>query len=237
VILLCLAGLALDFTTYDALLKQYVLENGRVRYADLKANIAPLSRLVENLAAVSPESHPQLFPTRNHQLAYWLNAYNALVLWSFAKDYPRDKDRLSGALTRGRFFFLTKFTAGGKRRTLDDIEKNTIRKQFRDPRVHFALVCASASCPYLAREAYAGDRLDQQLDREARKYLNQERNVAVDVGKREIRVSKIFDWFKEDFGSTPEQIVRFIARYRDQPLPGRWSLRYFDYDWSLNDAR
>jgi hypothetical protein len=228
-----LLALAPDLSLWDGVLKRYVLEDGRVRYAELHAGLEPLGRFVDQIAAVSPDSHPSLFPSREDRLAYWLNAYNALVLHAFAKDYPARKDRLLGIAGRAWFFYRTKFTAGGRARSLDDIESNAVRAAFREPRIHFALVCASASCPWLRREPYTGAALERQLEDDASRYLSQPRNVAVQVAERVVTVSKIFDWFRSDFGN---DVVRFIARYRPELREGAWRVRYFPYNWSLNDA-
>ena len=230
-----------DVTVFDCILKSYVLEDGTVKYAELKANLAPLTRFVEQIGAVSPDSHPSLFPSREHKLAYWLNTYNALVLWIMAKEYPEKKGRLSTEDSRTKFFKKLKFEVGRRSLTLDEIERNYIRQQFREPRIHFAIVCASASCPWLSRDALRPESLEEQLESRTRFFLNQERNIVVDSARREVRLSAIFDWFREDFGSSAESVVAFIARYRPDLgiawQQGKWKLRYFDYDWRINEAR
>ncbi|MFN3325786.1 MAG: DUF547 domain-containing protein [Bryobacteraceae bacterium] len=229
-----------DLDAYAGVLRDYVLDNGTVRYSELRAGIAPLERFVAQIAQVSPDSHPALFPPAQARLAYWINAYNALVLWAFAKDYPRNKDRLTGAVSRGWFFYRTKFLVGGRRRTLADIEDNSIRKDFGEARIHFALVCASTSCPWLSRDAFTEANLEALLERETRRFLHQERNIRIDPDKREATLSKIFDWFRKDFGGRDHDLLEFVARYREGDReqlrqPG-WKVRFFDYDWSLNDA-
>src|SRR5579864_191928 len=138
-----------DVAAFDRILKSYVLEDGTVKYAELKADLAPLTRFVEQIGAVSPDSDPSLFPSREHKLAYWLNTYNALVLWIMAKEYPEKKGRLSTEDGRTRFFQKERFEVGQRSLTLDEIERKSIRQQFREPRIHFVVVCASASCPWL----------------------------------------------------------------------------------------
>lgn len=235
-ILALLLALAPDTSLYDGVLKRYVLDDGRVRYSELHSGLAPLAKFVDQLGAVSPDSHPALFPSREDRLAYWLNAYNALVLHAFAKDYPARKDRLQGLIGRGAFFFRAKFTVGGVERTLDGIESKTIRAGFKEPRIHFALVCASSSCPWLRREPYLADTLERQLEDDATRYLSQPGNVTVSAARREVTVSKIFDWFQSDFGAAKPDVVRFIARYRPELREGVWRVRYAAYNWSLNDA-
>lgn len=228
-----------DVSLYDSVLKKFVLDNGRVRYGELRGELGPLDTFVSQMAVVSPRSHPDLFPSSEARLAYWINAYNALVLRAFAREYPEGRDRLGGLLGRGKFFYRRKFTLGGEKFTLARIENDVIRKGFPEPRIHFALVCASESCPWLARDAYTAANLNEILDRETRRFLNQERNVSLDAGKKILTLSKLFDWYGGDFGRTQEDILAFMARYRedgDALTTGRWTIRFFDYDWSLNDA-
>ena len=229
-----------DSAAFDVILKRYVEENGTVRYGALRMSLDPLSRFVEQIGAVSPDSHPALFPTRAHRLAYWINTYNALVIWVMAQDYPEKKDRLGSQAGQDRFFHKTLFRIGGRNRTLDDIETNAIRKQFREPRIHFAVVCASKSCPWLAREAFTAERLEEQLERGARLFLNRASNVSVDAARREVRLSALFDWYGQDFGSSVEAVLRFIGKYRTAGAllqEGKWKVSYFAYDWGINEAK
>ncbi len=234
------AATAPDTKIYDGVLKRYVLENGNVRYAELRDGREDLDRFVDQIAIVSPRSNPELFATREARLAYWLNTYNALVLWAFSQDYPEKKDRLRGLIGRGLFFYQRKFTVGGERLSLATIENDIIRKQFHEPRIHFALVCASASCPDLTRDAYTGENLESLLEARTRRFLNRPENVTIDPVGRRITLSKIFDWYAEDFGADRAELLAFVARYRQdgaQLLEGKWKVDHFDYDWSPNDAR
>lgn len=229
-----------DLTLYQHILQRYVTGDGRVRYAELHRDLGPLQRFVDQIGTVSPDSDPSMFPSRQSQLSYWLNAYNALVLYSFAKDYPEDKDRLSSRLGRARFFYWTKFSVGGKKRTLDDIETRSVRYEFREPRVHFALVCGALGSPWLSREPYHGDRLEAQLEQQTAQFLKQSRNARVEEDSHIITLSEIFDWYIKDFGANQEQVLRFVAKYRPDDgrwlRAGRWRVKYFPYDWTLNDA-
>jgi hypothetical protein len=226
---------------YDSVLRKYVTAEGKVNYAGLKTNPATLAEFVSQIAAASPDSAPNLFPNREAQLAYWINAYNALVLQSFAAEYPQKRERLTSLLGRAVFFARNKHKVGGKDRTLSDIEDNTIRKIFREPRIHFALVCASASCPWLSQTAYTAAGLENELDADARRYFAQARNFQMDEGKREVTIPRIMEWFKEDFGGKPDSLLAFIARYRKDEAAkltkGAWRIKYFEYDWSPNDVR
>jgi len=229
-----------DPAAFDSILKRYVLEDGTVKYAELRENLDPLTRFVEQIALVSPDSHPSLFPSSAHKLAYWLNTYNALVLWVVAKEYPEKKEQRLTEAGRAEFFTKLKFDVGGQARSLDDIETNALRKQFREPRIHFAIVCAARSCPWMSRDAFTPAMLEPQLEGRTKLFLSQERNFRLDTGTREVTISAIFDWFKEDFGSSKEALLGFIGRQRPEALQAwgqkKWKLRFFSYDWAINEA-
>jgi hypothetical protein len=228
-----------EYALFDSVLQRSVLDNGKVRYGQVR-NDATLDRFVGQIALVSPDSNPALFPKREDKLAYWINAYNALVLRSFATDYPDKRKRLGSLLGRANFFYRIKHNVGGRMRSLDDIEVNSLRKPLHDPRIHFAIVCASGSCPWLSRHAYTPENVNAKLDEEAKRYWAQARNFALDRASHTVTLPAILDWFKEDFGSTPDKVLAFVARYRPAEAAdltkGTWNIRYFDYDWSPNDA-
>ncbi|MCX6588585.1 MAG: DUF547 domain-containing protein [Acidobacteria bacterium] len=220
--LLTLFALVLaDPAEFDRVLAKFVLADGRVRYAALRADLAPLTRYVEALAAAPPP-----FPTRQAELAYWINAYNALVLHSMAADYPGAKRRLTGAVGRAYYFYGRRFRVGGRSRSLADLENNTIRK-FGEPRIHFAIVCASVGCPWLAPQAYTGENLEELLEKRTRLFFSQERNFRLE-GPDGVRLSAVFDWFREDFPAG------FVERYH--PEAASRKRRFFAWDWSLNEA-
>jgi hypothetical protein len=230
---------ALDLAKFQQVLTEYVRDDGRVDYAGLRANSGRLDYFVAQIAAVSPDSAAHAFPTRNDRLAYWINAYNALVLHAFSREYPEKRNRLNGLLGRALFFYRTKHRVGGANRSLADIEDNTIRK-FGDPRIHFAIVCASASCPWLSRTAYTGINIEAQLEAEARKYFGQERNFRLDEATKTVYLPQIFEWFRGDFGATPSAVLEFVSRYRmtegGKLKSGVYRIRYTPYDWSPNDV-
>ena len=213
-------------------LTKFVTENGKVRYGALKADLGPLTRYVEGLKTANVDSI-----SREAKLAHWINAYNALILWSFAKDYPQEKDRLKNPLRRASYFYRRKFMVGGRERSLSDIEDNSLRKAFAEPRIHFAIVCASASCPWLATKVYTASDVLSRLEQDAKRFLTAERNVKIDAAKKTVTVSEIFKWFQGDFGGSEAAVLAFLGRYIKTARlsePG-WKLRYFSYDWSIND--
>jgi hypothetical protein len=239
-------GAAFDTAPYARVLETYVTPSGEVRYAELKENPTDLEAFIRQLAAVSPESHPELFPTPAARMAYWINAYNAFVIDAVLKAYPlrsvRDIKLGFGLL----FFKRARFVAGGQRYSLDDIEHGILRKQFADPRIHFAVNCASLSCPSIRREPYTAERLEEQLDAAAREFIGKEDNVWMrgDV----LFLSKIFDWYGGDFlkalereGAGKPTLADYVARYLPEATAARVRqekprIEFYGYDWSLNDA-
>ncbi|NUN48915.1 MAG: DUF547 domain-containing protein [Candidatus Brocadiae bacterium] len=211
--------------------------DGRVRYAAVKADPSALNAYLGYVARYSPESHPDLFPTREDRLAYALNAYNACVVKGVIDHYPVDSVRAIGTVP---FDFFTKieYPFGGRPSSLEDWE-TSIRKTWDEPRIHFALNCASLGCPRLPSEAFLPATLEAQLARETAAFLGDERNVSVSGGK--LRLSSIFKWYRADFEGwmesrgKPKGLAAWIrAAGRDVPdLP----VEFADYDWGLNDLK
>lgn len=216
-------------------LTQYVKDDGTVNYAGLKKDLSALDGYVERLKTLNVES----LGSREAKLAQWINTYNALILWSFAKEYPEEKDRLRNALKRANYFYRRKFPVGGQQRSLADIEDNSLRKGFKEPRIHFAIVCASASCPALSRTVYTEKNVLEKLEEDARRFITAERNVKVDEAAKTVTVSEIFKWFQADFGGSEGAVLGFLGRYIKSARleePG-WKIKYRDYDWTINESR
>jgi len=235
-----------DTGAYARVLEQFVTGDGRVRYAALKQDPASLNEFLNLLAAVSPENRPELFPTPEAQIAYWVNAYNAFVLKGVLNGYPVGSVRAFKFGFGLTFFKRAKHWAGGKKYSLDDIEHGILRKRYAEPRIHFAVNCASTSCPVLRNEPFQPETLDQQLDDAARRFIRQQENVWMrgDV----LFLSKIFDWYEKDFiqqlqreGATNPKLADYVARYLPEDEARRVReqsprVEFYRYDWSLNDA-
>lgn len=185
---------------------------------------------------------PAALPSDADRFAFWVNAYNLLAIKVIVDRYPIDSIRDGGNL----LFPVWKRTAGevaGRELSLDDVEHGILRKQFDEPRVHFALVCASLSCPDLRAEPYEGARLEAQLDDQVQRFLgDRQRGMRPGADGRSAAVSSIFRWFAEDFvagggvaafleAHAPAELRQHIAGLDEEQLS------YLDYDWSLNDAR
>ncbi len=233
---------------YQALLERFVNDQGRVNYLGLQAQQAELDTLLAILAQVSPSSHPTSFPSQQDKLAYWINAYNLSVLRAVL--HFSNFDNLIPYLNKVRFFAVLRFTYGGKDTNLYNLENRWIRPTFQEPRIHFALNCASIGCPHLPREAFIGAQLETQLDREARKFVAQERNVRVDKKTQTIHLSSLFQWFRGDFtewldrqkqpSQASDRILDYINLYRtsSEKLPTQgYNVVYIPYDWRLNRQR
>jgi len=228
------AAQAFDHGQWDALLKKnvVVLDGGKAsqfRYGDvdrkaLQSYLATLSKVQE-----------KEFKTwsREEQMAFLINAYNAFTVEKILSRYPDlrsiwDFGRIFGNPFKDEFFTLL-----GRPMSLDGIEHGLLRKDYRDPRVHYAVNCASVGCPMLREEAYVAARLERQLEEQAARFLSDRSRNRWHDGRLE--VSKIFDWFREDF--EPRQA--YFARYASLlGYPGGEApLSFLDYDWSLNDFR
>jgi len=241
---------------FDRVLHRFVDDQGRVDYTALKNDPHDLERYYLLLSAYSPDSHPLLFPTESSKLVYWLNAYNATVIKTVLTYYPLSSVGDIGPPLllfflpqQSGFFLFQRVTFGGKTTNLYFLEHRVIRKRFADPRVHFALNCASRGCPHLPRQAFTAERLDEQLDHEARKFLAEERNFTIKHQEKTVSLSSIFDWYESDFLSWyqdkfPGQeatLLNYVALYASAEKAGElqraasYEVRFIPYDWRLND--
>lgn len=229
---------------WTAVLERFVDEKGRVDYEALSRDRAGLDAWLARLARQGPKSTPSLFPTRDDRLAYYVNAYNALVFQGVLSRGPEKESVWKGGLVSGYSFFVSmKVRLDGETWSLKALEDDLIRKDFADPRIHAALNCASIGCPRLPREAFVPERLDAELDAAMREFVEEERNVAADPDRKTVTLSKIFDWFEKDFlsfekarGNADPQIVDYVNRYRvaKPKLDRSFRVRYFDYDKRIN---
>jgi hypothetical protein len=218
---------------WNELLNKYVAENGMVNYQGFINEIDKLDAYLDVLSKNAPgESW-----TENEKLAYWINAYNAYTVKLIAKNYPlksiKDLNPAISVPTVNTIWAKDWFQIGGKDFSLDRIEHKILRKQFEEPRIHFAVNCASISCPILRAEAYTAENIDRQLDEQARIFLNDSsRNI---ITEDKVVVSKIFSWFGGDF-KKGQSLVQFIDRYTDVDINDKAKVRFKKYDWNLNEA-
>ena len=231
----------IDHAPLTDLLAKYVDADGFVAYAAWKADAADRAALLGYLKSLG-RADPAAEASREAKLAFWINAYNALTLEGILRVYPTDSIRDHTAKLFGyNIWEDLPLVVGGKGYPLDTIEHQILRK-FGEPRIHFAIVCASVGCPTLRREAYAAAKLDAQLAAQARDFFARPKHFTFDPATRTVTLSKILDWFGEDFGDSPGAIMRRVKPYlpadvREPATAAGVTLRYRDYDWSLNDRR
>lgn len=231
-----------DYRLWQELLSRHYNPAMGLNYKALKADKAKLDRLRQQMAAVDAGSL-----SRPEQLAYWINLYNVNVVGIVVDNYPVEsiRDISTDPIVRLNVFKKPSVKVKGGTMSLDAIEHEKIREGFKDPRIHFAINCAAESCPPIRPEPYVGARIDQQLDDQTRKFLNGPNGVRFgeDDGELELRVTKIMDWFKDDFETWGGGSVAFLRKYlpadkqrRIDAAKGRIELEYDDYSWKLNDT-
>jgi hypothetical protein len=216
---------------WTSVLTRHVDERGRIDFSTLKDNHDDLDRVVAFIAALDPATQPVLFPDKQTRLAFDLNAYNALAMYGVLNTGIPES---LGGLKKISFFYLRTFTVGGRSISLYDLENKTIRP-FGDERVHFALNCMVVGCPRLPRVAFNAGILDHQLDAAANEFMAEERNVRVTAGKREVWLSAIFDFYQVDFLAHAPSLIGYVNRYRAEQIPSDFAVRFFAYDWTVND--
>ena len=217
-------------TAWARVLERFVDDRGRVNFEALARDRADLDQFVSYLYDVGPNNQPDRFPGTAQVLAYHLNAYNALAMYKvIAVGIP---DTLAG-LRKVSFFALGKVQVGGEPISLYSYENDVIRP-LGDPRVHVALNCMSVGCPRLPREPFLPERLEQQLEREARLFFNEPRNVTVDADRRIVRLSEILKFYPEDFLRVAPSLIDYVNRYHAVPIPADYKIEYIPYDWTIN---
>ena len=223
-----------------------VVHTGTVDYAALQRDRKLLDHYRDRLAAVA-ETTLRTW-TRDQQLAFWINAYNANVLSTIADHYPLSRGTLVGLAFPANSiwqipgaFKAARHRVAGRLRSLDNIEHDIVRPGFREPRVHLALVCAARGCPPLRGEPFVSNRLNAQLDDQTRVYLgDRDHGLSWDSGAKRLAISSIFKWFADDFAAGGG-VRGFLAQHVGDPAVAAAvrdttnSLRYLDYDWTLNE--
>lgn len=228
-----------EHTAWTSILSRFV-RDGQVDYAGLKAGAqAELSRYLSSLGSVH-RAHYERW-TREQKLAFWIDAYNASTVKLIVDNHPITSIRRIGLLPGAAFRLplLTVPAVSDSALSLNDIEHGILRVQFHEPRIHFAIVCASRSCPGLRSEAYRARDLDVQLEEAARGFLRDSTKNRYDAAAHALHLSPIFNWFRSDFEAASGSLPAFFARFADQATrqaleDGEVSVDFLDYDWTLN---
>ncbi len=213
-------------------LQKYVSLEGKVNYNGLKNDKAQFDAYLKLLGSV----HPNDSWEKNEQLAYWINAYNAFTVELILINYPVKSIRDIGGLIKipgiQSAWDIEFIKIEGREYSLGFIEHKILLKEFSEPRIHFAINCASYSCPKLIQEAYTPDKLDAQLTGAAKTFLTDpEKNL---ISPDKIEVSKIFDWYKDDFTKKSSLII-FLNKYSAVKIKDDAKIYYMEYNWNLNE--
>jgi hypothetical protein len=252
------AGFSYD--SYAKTLSAHVDGRGIVNYTGLKAHRKGLDAFVSSLAALDPEAFGKW--SDKEKIAFWINAYNALTLRVIIDNYPIKASFFSALRFPQNSIRQIKgvwdevqFPVMGRNMTLDNIEHDTLRSQFDEPRIHVALVCAALGCPPLRNEPYISAKLESQLDDQARRFFKDPEKFRWDREEGRVYLSSIFKWFGGDFvkaygsgkgfpgkGETERAVLNFSSNYVDQDVKsylekGGYSISYLPYDWSLNEKQ
>jgi Protein of unknown function, DUF547 len=206
----------------DSLLQQYVSETGVVNYKGLVKNKATLSIYLDSLAVHVPDATW----SKEEEMAYWINAYNAYTLDLIVRNYPTTSIlKFDG----GKTWNIKRITLGGKKYSLDQIENEILRPKFKDARIHFAINCGAKSCPPLYNHAFMAETLDATLEARTRAFVNNKNFNTITSGA--ISVSKIFEWYAADFGS----LIKFLNLYSNKKIKTNATIKHLEYNWDLNE--
>ncbi len=221
-----------DHSEWSILLQKYVDDQGMVDYRGFVKDSLALNAYLDTLSDHLPN---EKFWSRDQQLAYWINAYNAFTIQLIIRHYPVNSIKdIAGRIPLMNTPWDIKFIEiEGEAFDLNQIEHLIIRRQFEEPRIHFALVCAAISCPKLRREAYTAEKLDEQLDGAARDFFNSsDKNI---ITQDKAVVSPILKWYGGDFKAAAPSLREFINRYSKTKIKAGVEIEFGDYDWSLNE--
>ena len=223
-------------SVFDGVLKRYVSKDGLVNYKELKED-KEFNRYIEYLSTADTDK----LPSNDHRLAFWINAYNAFVLKGVLDEYPI-KSVLDAGWLPHSFFIRKTFKTQHGNITLRELENKKLREVFQEPRIHFAINCASMSCPKLITEAYRAEKLDQQLEAQAISFINNKSRNYLDKENKVLYLSSLFKWYEGDFIKNNEKIEAYITRYlipedaefiRNNTV----TIKYLDYNWGLNEQK
>lgn len=207
---------------WNDLLKKHVSADGKVDYPGFKKDIAALDSYLGGLTR-----HPvQDDWSRNEKMAYWINAYNAFTIKMIVNNYPVSSIT---NLHDGKPWDLKWITLEKNNYSLNNIENDILRPKFNDARIHFAVNCAAKSCPPLLNRAYLADKLDAQLEQQAKAFINNPKYNKISAS--EVQISRIFDWYSKDFGN----IISYLNKYSNTKINPDATVKYLEYDWALNE--
>lgn len=220
--------------TWNNLLKKHVNQEGFVNYKGFIAD----KKVFESYLKTLSDNPPTDKWSDKEKMAFWINAYNAFTVKLIIDHYPIKSIKDIGSSIQIPFvntpWQYKFFSIGGEKMKLDEIEHQILRKRFNDPRIHFALVCASYSCPRLLNEAYTADKLEEQLTSQAKHFLaNKKKN---EITPDKLIISKYFTWYKGDFTKN-STLIEYLNKYAPVKINADADIEYKDYNWTLNEQK
>jgi Protein of unknown function, DUF547 len=216
---------------WDELVLEHVTEAGAVDYRGIMQDSVKFNAYLGMLSSHHPnETHW----TKEERLAYWINAYNAYTVKLILDHYPVEsiKNIKKGIPQINSVWDIKFIEIGGQSYDLNKIEHGILRKEFSEPRIHFAINCASVSCPRLRNEAFRADNIESQLTSQAMSFLSDP--VKNQLSADHVRISKLFSWFKGDFTSNGS-LINFLNEHGPVRIDQNAKIDYLNYDWNLNE--
>lgn len=207
---------------WNDLLKKHVSADGKVDYLGFKKDMAALESYLGGLT----RNPVQDDWSRNEKMAYWINAYNAFTVKLILDNYPISSIT---KLDNGKTWDVKRITLGKNTYSLNNLENDILRPKFNDARIHFAVNCAAKSCPPLLNRAFMADKLDVQLEQQAKAFINNPKYNKISAN--EVQISKIFEWYAQDFGN----IIEYLNKYSTTKINPNATVKYLEYDWALNE--
>jgi len=208
-------------SSLDEMLSKYVDTKGNVNYKAWKNDQNQLRMLIDEMGRQVPEAGMD----KREEMAYWINLYNASTVLLILENYPLKSIM---TLDGGKVWDRKWIEVDGKKLSLNNIENDILRPKFGDARIHFAVNCAARSCPPLLNRAWKGFNLESTLEERTRAFINNSSYNTLTPNK--VKISKIFDWYKSDFGN----IVEFLNKYSSEDINKGAKVTFYDYDWNLN---
>jgi hypothetical protein len=221
-------------TPFTRLLQKNVDKDGRVNYKAFARDSVEFNRYLKTLSSNPPNEKTW---TREEQMVFWINAYNAFTIKLVTRYYPIKSIKDIGSSIQIPFvntpWDMKFIVIGTEKMDLNNIEHGMLRKKFHDPRIHMTLVCASKSCPVLLNEAYDAKRLDEQLKKQCKVFLEDTRRNKIKPDHAQL--SMIFKWYATDFNKNGSSVNTFVNSYSTTKIKENTKVSYLEYDWSLNE--
>jgi len=207
---------------WNSILKSNVSSSGKVNYTNMKSKLSEIEAYISTLQSFSDQSTW----SKNEKLAYWINLYNAATVRLIIQNYPTTSIT---TINNGKPWDKKVVTISGESYTLNQIENDIIRPRFNEPRIHFAVNCAAISCPKLMNSAFTADKLNYQLTKQAKAFINGPKNS---ISENSIEISKIFEWYTVDFSTS---IIDYLNKYSTTEISSTAAITYKKYNWDLNE--